>query len=113
MAKGVMMLEKSYVQIPQVLREHGISVRREEFSRFKLRFNIFWIEMFRCKRDGVAVTVGVGKLAKWVGEQQDRYDKVMVAAIRSPNLRFWRMSAQRRLEAEVYELLKQFAVDPR
>jgi hypothetical protein len=108
-----MMLEKSYIRIPQVLREHGISVRRREFSRFKLRFNVFWIEMFCCERDGVSVNVGVGKLAKWVGEQHDRHDKVMVAAIRSLDLRFWRMSAQRRLEAEVLELLTQFAVDPR
>lgn len=92
------MSEESYGRVPELLREHGISV--EQFRQVKE------FALLRCRREDTAVLLSVTKPAHWAAANDERKDKVVVAAIEESALRFWRIPRENRLRREIIELLR-------
>ena len=92
------MSEESCARIAELLQAHGITV--EPFR------DINEFRVLRCRRDDTAVLLSVTKPAHWTAADDERRDKVVVAALGESVLRFWRIPRENRLRRDVVELLR-------
>ena len=105
MKPSAVMSEEAYATVPDLLRAHGIQVEPHE--------NINEFKMLRCSRDGAAILLAVSKPPHWATATDERRDKVVVAAVEESLFRFWRIPRDRRLRAEIFDLLRPHEWQPR
>ena len=103
--QAVPMSEASYGRIPEVLAPHGVQVEpHREIGEFR---------MLRCVKGGEAVLLSMTRPGHWAAADDERRDKVMVAAVGESLFRFWHFARESRLRSEIVSLLRSLEWHPR
>jgi hypothetical protein len=104
MQKFAILTRESFARVPDVLREHGVTV--------EARPRIREFEILSCQRDGVTVLLSMTQRPNWAAASDARRDLVVVAALGESVFRFWRLGRERRLRADIFEMLRPIGWNP-
>ena len=97
-SSAVVLPRTSWERACELLRSHSIAIESQG------PLNEF--QTYCCRRDAVAVLVGVSQPAHWGAAVDERRDLIVLAPITQSLLRFWRIPRECRLCREIVELLQ-------